>query len=191
MQLWTEHDQSYLSGSTLAIWIKLKCCLTIYLMIHSSISIPNNSIGWCRSYRSRAHPVPTLLDLSSHNHKRTRAPFRCVWFMATKLVHSLLAPTRKLYICPWRTSVGNTKFLIGPMRTRHSRWVLTTIVSRQSLLTTPSVAKSFGKIGHLGWKCFVGLCSKSATALIISSTRIHLKAQFNQLWSQTVISILL
>lgn len=179
MQLWTERDQSYLSGSTLAIWIKLKCCLTIYLMIHSSISIPNNSIGWCRSFRSRAHPVPTPIDLTDHNHKRTGAPFSCVLFMATKLVHLLLAPTRKLHICPWRTSVGDTKFLTVPMRTRHSRWVLTTVVSRLRLLTTPGVAKSFWKFGHLGWKCFVGLSSKSSTTFVISSIKIHLKAQSN------------
>ena len=52
-------------------------------------------------------------------------------------------PTQKLYICSWRTSVGNTKFHIRPMRTRHSHWVLRTVVSRLQLLTIPSVTKSF------------------------------------------------
>ena len=147
MQLWNERDQCYLSGSTLIIWIKLKCSLTIYLMIHSSISSPDNSIGWCRPFRWWAHPIATPINLTGHNYKWTGAPFRCVLFMATKLVHSLLAPTRKLHLCPWRTSVGNTKFLTVPMRTRHSRWVLTTVVSRLHLLTTPCVAKSFWE----GW----------------------------------------
>ena len=157
MQLWTEHDQSYLSGSTSAIWIKLKCCLTISLMIHSSMSSQDTSIGWCRSFRSRAHPVPTPIDLTDHNHKRAGAPFSCVLFMATKLVHSLLAPIRKLYICPWRTSIENTKFLTGPTRTCHSRSVLMIVLSCLQLLTTPGAAKSFRENRSSRMKCFVGL----------------------------------
>jgi len=157
MQLWNERDQCYLSGSTLIIWIKLKCSLTIYLMIHSSISSPDNSIGWCRPFRWWAHPIATPINLTGHNYKWTGAPFRCVLFMATKLVHSLLAPIRKLYICPWRTSVENTKFLTGPTRTRHSRSVLMIVLSCLQLLTTPGAAKSFRENRSSRMKCFVGL----------------------------------